>query len=422
MSAIGSIFSTVGNVIATNKTNETNLAIARDTNRANLQIAEETNTTQRQIANAANALQIEENEKAYQRSTATNQIAELIKTGLSEQQARQIVAGNGNPATYQPASIQQAQMQMPTMQVATMQSPDFSALGAIGQDIPNLLDRSYTAPDGGFIGNAMANDSISFASNNIDLFAHMDLASYKDFEAALTRLAPGNEKVKNFMDSQDWKRVQSNVLAQRAFTQGIRGLYDSGASKYLYESAKWQATSDEIESQIKSLDKLIMESNLPTIQMDNEWKQKQIPYLYSHEILNYATAIQNLRIKFQYQNTEHFQKYALQEISENQRLAASLAYATRMEQEVRGTGYDSLTNDQKIVLSLLHIYHDAGITSEKIQATIMGIGAVKNVVNKFEDLTGTPPVGEDAIDLLPSYINYKAEETRKSALQQTIYE
>lgn len=422
MSAIGSIFSTVGNVVATQKTNETNLAIARDTNRANLQIAEETNTTQRQIADAANALQREESEKAYQRSTASNQIAEYIKTGLSEQQARQIVVGNGNPATYQPASIQQAQMQMPTMQAATMQAPDFSPLGAIGQDIPNLLDRSYTAPDGGFIGNAMANDAISFASNNIDLFEHMDLASYKDYESALTRLAPDNEKVKTFMDSQDWKRVQSNVLAQRAFTQGIRGLYDSGASKYLYESAKWQATSDEIDSQIKSLDKLISESNLPTIQMDNEWKQKQIPYLYSHEILNYATAIQNLRIKFQYQNTEDFQKYALQEISENQRLAASLAYATRMEQEVRGIGYDSLTNDQKIVLSLLHIYHDAGITSEKIQATIMGIGAVKNVVNKFEDLTGTPPVGEDAIDLLPSYLNYKAEEIRKSALQQTIYD
>ena len=42
MSAIGSIFSTVGNVVATNKTNETNLAIVRDTNRANLQIAQET--------------------------------------------------------------------------------------------------------------------------------------------------------------------------------------------------------------------------------------------------------------------------------------------------------------------------------------------------------------------------------------------
>lgn len=422
MSAIGSIFSTVGNAVATKQTNETNLEIARDTNRANLQIAQETNALQKKIADEANALQRQESEKAYQRSTASNQIAELIKTGLSEQQARQIVAGSGNPATYQPASIQQSTMQIPTMQASTMQTPDLSALGSIGQDIPNLLDRSYTAPDGGFIGNAMANDAISFASNNIDLFEHMDLASFKDYESALTRLAPGNEKVKNFLDSQDWKRVQSNVLAQRAFTQGIRGLYDSGATKYLYESAKWHATSDEIESQIKSLDKLITESNLPTIQMDNEWKQKQIPYLYSHEILNYATAIQNLRIKFQYQNTEEFEKYALQEISENQRLAASLSYATRMEQEVRGTGYDNLTNDEKIVLSLLHIYHDAGITSEKIQAAIMGISTVKNVVNKFEDLTGTPPVGKDAIDLLPSYINHKAEETRKSALQQTIYE
>lgn len=52
-----------------------------------------------------NEKSIEESEKAYQRSTPSNQIKEYIKAGLSEQQAKTLIAGTGATSTYTPAAL-----------------------------------------------------------------------------------------------------------------------------------------------------------------------------------------------------------------------------------------------------------------------------------------------------------------------------
>ena len=89
------------NMLMSMLTNKTNKEIADSTNEANLEIARQNIALQRET----NALQVKESEKAYQRSTPSQQIAELVRGGTSFQRAKMIVEGSGSAAAYPPAAL-----------------------------------------------------------------------------------------------------------------------------------------------------------------------------------------------------------------------------------------------------------------------------------------------------------------------------
>lgn len=76
----------------------------------NKELTEKTNETNLQIAQEANAAQAAENEKAYERSKAGNQVGLLMQAGMSRAGA---INSLNNGGSYTPAPINTAQMQAP---------------------------------------------------------------------------------------------------------------------------------------------------------------------------------------------------------------------------------------------------------------------------------------------------------------------
>lgn len=106
LSVAGIAASTIGNSVATEKTNQTNVDIARETNAANAEQAD----------------------LAYQRSLPINQVADLMAAGMSKPAALNKLSGGG---TYT----------APVMQSAQAQSQDFSSLSQlseIGERLQNV--------------------------------------------------------------------------------------------------------------------------------------------------------------------------------------------------------------------------------------------------------------------------------------------
>lgn len=168
MSGLGNIFGSLISgaygIKATRETNAANVLMNSQTNAANLQIAQETNDTNYQIAKENNETQIELAEKAYQRSTASNQIAEYIKAGYSPEQAK--ILASGSQASYTAPSLQQSTM-IPgaPQQPGHVEQADYSYLNGVGQGAGQAMGSALTAtigsltdPTGGFLGASLSMD------------------------------------------------------------------------------------------------------------------------------------------------------------------------------------------------------------------------------------------------------------------------
>ena len=105
MKLLGSVFSTVANVVNTKRTNAAN----------------------ERMTAAQNAMQVAENEKAYERSKATNQVNLLQQAGMSKAGALSTINGGGS---YQPAPINVSQAQAPEIDLSSA----FDGLIQIGEN------------------------------------------------------------------------------------------------------------------------------------------------------------------------------------------------------------------------------------------------------------------------------------------------
>lgn len=105
MKFLGSVFSTVANVVNTKRTNAAN----------------------ERMTAAQNAMQVAENEKAYERSKATNQVNLLQQAGMSKAGALSTINGGGS---YQPAPINVSQAQAPEIDLSSA----FDGLIQIGEN------------------------------------------------------------------------------------------------------------------------------------------------------------------------------------------------------------------------------------------------------------------------------------------------
>ncbi len=102
---LGSVFSDVANVVNTKRTNAAN----------------------ERMTAAQNAMQVAENEKAYERSKATNQVNLLQQAGMSKAGALSTINGGGS---YQPAPINVSQAQAPQIDLTNA----FDGLIQIGEN------------------------------------------------------------------------------------------------------------------------------------------------------------------------------------------------------------------------------------------------------------------------------------------------
>lgn len=104
LAVVGGIFGYMGQKSA----NTQNAMNIKQTNESNREMQDSANDTNLQIAHDANALQQQENEKAYQRSQAGNQVNLMMQAGMSRAGAINALNGGGS---YTPAPINTAQVQ-----------------------------------------------------------------------------------------------------------------------------------------------------------------------------------------------------------------------------------------------------------------------------------------------------------------------
>lgn len=233
---LGSLIGGALNATATSVAAGLNYDAMIKTNESQEKIAKETNETQLQIAQETNAMQVAENDKAYERSTATSVMQQYMKAGLSEQQARMLAAGS------QP-SAQAAQMQLPNAPVMPqLQAPQMD-IGAIGSAFGNLGEEAvngFVNKDGGYIGlhtalplmnklndtklRNMLPDSVWYSWHNFDSFVNGDKPdNFSDEEW---------QNIKSLAESQEYKNVNQSLLAQLAFQVHCqRALHDVGGAE-----------------------------------------------------------------------------------------------------------------------------------------------------------------------------------------------
>lgn len=248
------------------QTNEVNRQIAQETNQANKEIAEATNETNLTIAREANAAAKEEAELAYQRSTASAKIDELVAAGISPQQAKMIVAGQGATGSYTAAPQQVATAVAPTMQTgAPMVAPqlDTSSAATLGQGIGDMIERSYNSPNGGVVGLTRANDAIEFVNKNIAHIPPQALASPYDFKVWLDGMDDVQNPFTEWKHTEAWQKVESSTPAMRAFMYNMREAYSMSAdTRQRIEMMNLQIGHQKIENSIAAFEESIKQNDL----------------------------------------------------------------------------------------------------------------------------------------------------------------
>lgn len=224
------------NTVNTELTNQANLQQTRETNQANLAIADKTNASNERIMQQTNQFNAAQADLAYQRSTSSAKVAELIAAGMTPQQARQIVAGGGITSTATPASGTAIPAQGATMQPAHFEKPQLAdwgqSLSQIGAGVDSFFNQyisSFADPTGGVVGALQANDMFEKVSSHISELPFNVLATPYNFEKYLQSQTKGFWY--DLRNSNEFKDMWSKPLGRRSFLYQMSQVYGDSASK-----------------------------------------------------------------------------------------------------------------------------------------------------------------------------------------------
>lgn len=310
--ALGTASMNLGSQVLTNQSNErnvdatnrTNLAITESTNDANLQIAKETNASNERIMQQTNEFNAAQADLAYQRSTSSAKVAELIAAGLSPQQARQVVAGAGLTGSATPAQgtaipAQGATMQASQMQAYQKQPLDFGGFAQSFHSLGEFFDRyieSFDREDGGYYGTMLANDAFEQCIDHVSDLSPTALSSDYNFQTWLN--AQGSGFWKDFREGSAYKKVKSNPLAYRSFFYRMNKSFNDAADVEnklaLYEIRLRREALQEIndklqnkftDEQIKSLIKTQQKVSAEIALLDSQTEGNRIQNSRSQIIL-----------------------------------------------------------------------------------------------------------------------------------------
>lgn len=383
--AIGGLFGLIGtgitagvNAKITRETNELNRQIAQETNQANKDIADATNETNLTIAREANAAAKEEAELAYQRSTASAKIDELVAAGISPQQAKMIVAGQGATGTYTAAPQQVATAVAPTMQTgAPMQAaevPDFGAsMSALGSGLGSLIESSYSSPNGGIVGLVRANDAIEFLNAHVNDVPVEVLSSFHAFKTWLDKL-PADSVFGKFRATDAWRKVCTSTPAQRAYMYNLNQSYADNADTHnRLELADLQIQQQRIQNAISQVEELIKWKDLDVanVELNRQLLQQDID-IELHDQIKDAQ-----RQELYYQITYYkLQSQALNDPQYREAYCATLLanqlgalYAAQYYQFQQGTIAQSIKDDPAFAQNLAIFDY---LTSIGFDQTIVG--------------------------------------------------
>lgn len=122
---VGSFVAAIGNILQGKKARESNEKMVRETNASNRAMQDKANQTNIQLMEMSNAAQAAENEKAYERSKAGNQVNLMTQAGMSRAAAINALNGGGS---YTPAPVNTAQVEASRDEAPQGMPLDFSGL------------------------------------------------------------------------------------------------------------------------------------------------------------------------------------------------------------------------------------------------------------------------------------------------------
>lgn len=122
---VGSFVAAIGNILQGKKARESNEKMVRETNASNRAMQDKANQTNIQLMEMSNAAQAAENEKAYERSKAGNQVNLMTQAGMSRAAAINALNGGGS---YTPAPVNTAQVEASKDEAPQHMPLDFSGL------------------------------------------------------------------------------------------------------------------------------------------------------------------------------------------------------------------------------------------------------------------------------------------------------
>lgn len=278
----------LGSQVLTNQSNErnvretnmTNLAMTNATNAANIQIAKDTNEANAQIAAENNKFNAAQADLAYQRSTASSKVGELISAGLSPEQARQVVSSNGltgspSPATGTVIPNVSPTLESPKAQSYAAQAPQINGLSHFGSSIGNAVDRlisGYSEPNGGVLGVLASQKEFDKATNIIDEVPPKVLSSHQSFVSWL-KFQPKDSNWGKLRDSESFRKMWNQPLARKGFLWQVQQSYaDTAGVQNSLEYQQQQIKLAQMQVRTASLEQNIKQAQILNLREDYESK------------------------------------------------------------------------------------------------------------------------------------------------------
>ena len=232
-----------------NATNAANKAMTDATNAANIKIAQETNASNEKIMQETNAFNAAQADLAYQRSTSSAKLGELISAGLSPEQARQVIASQGmtgspTAATGTAIPAQGATMQAPQFQPFQKQAPQLSGLPEIGKNLGDFAQSivdAATDPTGGTLGQLSSMKEFAKASDIISYVPIYALKNPYSFFQWMSNDVKPDSKWGKLIGSDSFQKMWNNPISRKGFIYNMKQWYGQAANEeYSLEQKRLQ--------------------------------------------------------------------------------------------------------------------------------------------------------------------------------------
>lgn len=347
-----------------------------------------------------------ESELAFQRGSSLGQLQQLMSAGLSEQQARQIIAG-GSTGGYTPASsvnqmsgvdytapahAQAAEIQADTnAQVATQQFSgeilNNSTLGWIDHiysNIPNYIDQavgiganvfqsSLTASDGGIIGNmqtASLQGQILRGINDIPAYARGSYAAFCQF--ASSSEAPA------WMQTAQFQQALATATSSPMAMKSMKHLFDTSNQlltgdiyfENLLNESKMKSSAAKIASFKVDQEKVATDLAL----LETEYKINILPERYSAILEMFKAEAAEMSTRSDLWNNDDYKKAWLASHLTQEEDAQIIAAVMKMKH----TGEFKYLKDNPNMQQLFAVYQlfeDVGMTDTMFGEVIASLEA-----------------------------------------------
>lgn len=339
-----------------------------------------------------NQMQADEAEKAYQRSRPSNQVADLVDAGLTDQQARQVVAGNGNVASYTPAPAQSPLSGIDIGSPLAALAPMMSQIGQVYQD-------SYASDTGGLLGS----ESIAGVSRIIT--EHLD-----ELPLSASTSLSGFLRFARSADAPDW--LKSDEF-QKEFNKSVSHSYGIRALQNFFKnSTSLEIGSKEAAAKVLDITSKTLSNRLQEIQIDDaavNYARNEMKWVYDRENIPAASAadlqlfknqLEQAVLDSQFLCDPDYRKAYLQSMlvsQQNQALVAQVAKSLSTGQ------LDYLSDpDNAFFHAVLSTFRQSGITSTEIGSIVAaaeaaGVPLLKSLRDLVEDATADAPAVLDTI-------------------------